>query len=133
MGKCDLYTRLDLRLQIDVAGRPVLIERAVLDPLERPRTFAGQGEAFRCSGTLILVGYPLPQVEIGSFDDVWLSADEGPDFAIVRGVSRSVESLRDALLAFLPRSSPELMTPDLGVGDGADDRKLFPERERSTR
>lgn len=106
MGECDLYTRLDLRLQIDVAGRPVLIERALLDPIARPRAFAADREAFRCSGMLILVGYPLPRNLNSGDDSVWIGGDAGPDVAIVRGVSRAAEPLRDALLSVLARITP---------------------------
>ncbi|MGH2615676.1 MAG: urease accessory protein UreD, partial [Thermomicrobiales bacterium] len=103
MGESDAYARLDLRLRIEVGGTPVLIERAVLDPNARPRPFRGGQEQFRCSGSLILVGYELPPDVENCQDDVWLGADSGPRIAVVRGASRAAEPLRVALMSVLYR------------------------------
>jgi urease accessory protein len=103
MGERAAYARLDLRTRIDVGDQPVLIERALLDPAERPNLFERATTAFRCSGTLILVGYEFPRdIELEA-RDVWLGADGGPELAIVRAVSPSAAALRSALVTLLDR------------------------------
>ena len=52
MGERDLYKQLDLRLRIETAGTPVLIERALLDPEARPLPTAGSRGRFTCFGSL---------------------------------------------------------------------------------
>ncbi len=103
MGEREAYTRLDLRLRIDVAGKPVLIERALRDPAARPWGFSSHQDEFRCSGALILVGYSVPGALDGCRDNVWLGADGDEKLAIVRGVSRDAAPLRDALISVLNR------------------------------
>ena len=107
MGECAAYTRLDMRTRIDVAGKPVLIDRALLDPAARPARFGGERDAFRCFGALTLVGYDLPPGLDHEPTDVWLGADGDRGLAIVRGVSRSAARLRDVLLALLDRIESE--------------------------
>ncbi|MBA3449864.1 MAG: urease accessory protein UreD [Chloroflexia bacterium] len=101
MGECHAYASLDLRLRIDVAGKPVMIERTMLDPIARPPAFAADRQDLRCSGALVLIGYPVPREIENCRADVWLGADGGPNLAIVSGVSYSAEPLRNALESVL--------------------------------
>lgn len=123
MGERNAYARLDLRTRIDVAGRPVLIERALLDPDRRPPGPGDDRDAFRCSGALTLVGYDIPADAIQESGDVWLGADGGPELAVVRGAARSAASLRTVLVSLLERLEAER-----GIagrrGTTAEDRKL---------
>lgn len=105
MGEFHAYQRLDLRVRIDVARHAKLIERSVLDPRERPVATAGRHGAFVCSGTLIMVGYPVPDCAEPRGADVWLGADGDQNLAIVRGLSRAAEPLREALRDILERAS----------------------------
>lgn len=101
MGELFAYGRLDVRFRIDVEGKASLIERAVLDPRERPPGVTGIQGAFPCVGTLVLVGYPCP-TDLERFGkDVWLGAGGGPELVIVRGLAHAADPLRDALLTLL--------------------------------
>ena len=104
MGECDLYTRLDLRLRIESAGAPVLIERTLLDPVERLLTMAGGRGRFACFGSLTMIGYPVPSIAACAGQDVWLGADGGCDLAVVRGVSPAAAPLQSALCALLQQA-----------------------------
>ena len=108
MGERDLYGQLDLRLHIETGGRPLLIERAVLDPLARPPEMVGRRGQFACSGSLITIGYPLPSIDDCATQNVWLGADGGCDLAVVRGLSRAAAPLQSALRAVLHRADAEL-------------------------
>ena len=123
MGERDAYSRLDLRTRIDIAGRPVLIERALLDPKKCPSWPGSDQDAFRCSGALTLVGYDIPHDAIQESDDVWLGADGGPDLAVVRGAARSAAALRRALLSLLERLEDDRMTAGTRA-TAAEDRRL---------
>ncbi len=101
MGEYDLYTWLDLRLRIESAGTPVLIERTLLDPEERPMTMAGSRGRFVCFGSLIMIGYPLPSIVDCAGQDVWLGADGDYDLGVVRGVSLAAAPLQTALIMLL--------------------------------
>jgi urease accessory protein len=107
MGECDLYTQLDLRLRIESAGTPVLIERTLLDPAERPPTRAGGRGQFLCFGSLIMIGYPVPSIAECTGHDVWLGADGGYGLAVVRGVSLAAAPLQSALRALLHQADAE--------------------------
>ncbi len=123
MGERDAYSRLDLRTRIDVAGRPVLIERALLAPEKRPSGPGSDRDAFRCSGALTLVGYDIAYDAIQDSDDVWLGGDGGPDLAVVRGVARSAAFLRRVLLTLLERLEADRMT-GVSRGTAAEERRL---------
>lgn len=105
MGERNVYERLVLRLRIEVAGRPRLIERSVLDPRERPVTMMGSQGEFPCSGTLIMVGYAAPICAHAHRDDLWLGAGGDHDLVVVRGLGRAAAPLRDALLQLLQDAS----------------------------
>lgn len=108
MGECNAYQRLDLRLRIDVGGRARLIERALLDPRERPTAIAGSQGAFTCSGTLIMIGYSAPSALDSPGDGLWLGADGGVELMVVRGLARAAEPLRKALLDLLHCAAKEI-------------------------
>jgi urease accessory protein len=129
MGERFAYQRLDLRLRINVDGRPRFVERTLLDPRERPLTAIGRQGEFPCAGSLVMMGYPVPSMPDYPSDDIWLGADGSPSLAIVRGLARSAEALREALLGMLravanPHPSP-LPRRERGWGRG-----LFGERTR---
>lgn len=58
MGERDAYTLLDLRLRIRLDGRPLLIERARLEPAVRPLRVVGRHGSCGCAGSLYLFGVP---------------------------------------------------------------------------
>ena len=60
MGEFHAYRRLDLRLRVASRGKPILVERALLDPKREPLTLIGRQGDVPCIGTLILAGYELP-------------------------------------------------------------------------
>jgi urease accessory protein len=101
MGERDRYGQLDLRLRIETCGAPLLIERAVLDPLVRPLEMAGRRGQFACSGSLITIGYPLPSIDDLAVQNVSLGADGGGDLGVVRGLSWAAAPLQSALRAVL--------------------------------
>ena len=107
MGECDLYSQLDLRLRIETAGKPILIERALLEPETRPQSMAGGRGQFACFGSLIMIGYPLPPSVECTGPDVWLGADGGSDLAVVRGVSRAAAPLQSALRTLLHQADTQ--------------------------
>jgi urease accessory protein len=100
MGERFAYRQLDLRLRIEVGGKPRLIERAILDPLLRPLALAGSQGAFTCAGTLVTVGYPVPPA-LDCGEGVWFGADGDAHLTIVRGVAQAVDPLRAALVGRL--------------------------------
>ena len=107
MGERDLYSQLDLRLRIESAGTPVLIERTLLEPVERPLTMTGSRGRFACFGSLIMTGYPVPSIAECAGRDVWLGADGGYDLAVVRGVSLAAAPLQSALGALLQQADAQ--------------------------
>lgn len=107
MGERDRYRQLDLRLRIETAGRPMLIERTLLDPVTRPLAMAGSRGQFACSGSLIMVGYPLPAIVDCAGQDVWLGADGDCNLAIVRGLAQAADPLQAALRAVLHQADAE--------------------------
>ena len=98
MGEQNAYDQLDLCLRVDVAGKPRLVERAVLEPRNRPHRLLG---TFSCTGTLILIGYGKPILPDGASRDLWLGADGDAQRALVRGVGSSAAALRAALMGAL--------------------------------
>jgi urease accessory protein UreH len=107
MGECDRYSQLDLRLSVETAGKPVLIERALLDPVAKPQTMTGSRGRFACFGSLIMIGYPLPTSVECADQDLWLGADGGYDLAIVRGVSQAAAPLQSALRTLLHQADAQ--------------------------
>ncbi len=101
MGETHLYGRLDLRLRLNVAGKARLIERAVLDPVERPVDLLGSQGRFGCAGSLVLFGYALTADFGCSSADVWLGADSRDGLTVVRGLARAATPLREAFLSIL--------------------------------
>jgi urease accessory protein len=101
MGETHLYRRLDLRLHLEVAGRTALIERAVLDPVERPVDVLGSLGHFTCAGSLLLFGYSLTANFSCSSTNVWLGADSRDELTIVRGLAHAATPLRNAFLSIL--------------------------------
>ena len=101
MGERDAYRRLDLRLRIDVAGKPRLIERALLDPHEEPLSMVGRQGSFACSGFLVAVGYSVPSMPDRCANGVWLGADGDYDLVVARGLAHAAAPLRETLLQLL--------------------------------
>jgi urease accessory protein len=99
------YRRLDLRLRIDSCGKPLFVERAVLDPQSRPAARVGSLGPFCCSGTLILAGYDNVPAISRYDDDLWLAAGGGNGLALVRGIGRAAAPLRAALLDVLRQAA----------------------------
>ena len=78
MGERDVYARLDLRLRLRVDGRPVLVERARLEPTRRPLTAPGRHGRFACAGTLVLAGYGAPDLGQGPSPRQGPEPESGP-------------------------------------------------------
>jgi urease accessory protein len=101
MGENHVYSRLDLRLRLEVAGKVTLIERAILDPAEHPANRLGAQGRFPCAGSLVLFGYALT-ADLGCFSaDVWLGADTRDGLTVVRGLAHAAMPLRDAFFSIL--------------------------------
>jgi len=101
MGETYVYSRLDLRLRLEVAGQVTLIERAILDPVERPVDRIGGHGLFPYAGSLVLFGYAL-SADLGRCSaEVWLGADSRDGLTVVRGLARAAGPLRDAFLSIL--------------------------------
>jgi len=107
MGERNAYQRLDLRLRIDVAGKPVFMERSVLDPQERPLSLIGSHGDFAYSGMLVAVGYSVPPSPERCAKEVWIGADGNRDLVVARGLAQAVAPLREALHALLERMDDE--------------------------
>lgn len=103
MGERDAYQRLDLRLRIDVAGKPVFIDRSVLDPREAPLSLIGNHGDCACSGLLVAVGYPAPPDPETCANEAWIGADGDRDLVVARGLAQAVAPLREALRSLLAR------------------------------
>jgi urease accessory protein UreH len=103
MGERDAYSRLDVRLRIDVAGKPVFIDRSVLDPRQRPLSSIGNHGDFACSGLLVAVGYSLPPSPERCANEVWIGADGDRELVVARGLAHAAAPLREALRSLLTR------------------------------
>jgi urease accessory protein len=103
MGEREAYQRLDLRLRIDVGGKPVLMDRSVLDPKERPLSSIGSHGDFACSGLLAAVGYPVPPDPEDCANKVWIGVDGDRDIVVARGLAQAAAPLREALRSLLTR------------------------------
>ena len=101
MGEVHAYRQLDLRLRVASRGKPILVERALLDPKREPLTLIGSQGDVPCIGTLILAGYELPARIGHRDDDLWLAGDGDGVIGLVRALGRSAAGLRAALLAVL--------------------------------
>jgi urease accessory protein UreH len=101
MGETQAYGWLDLRLRLEVAGTAVLIERAVLDPRERPVDVLGSQGNFPCAGSLFLFGYPFSAGGGSCSADVWLGADSSNGLTVVRGLAQASMPIRDAFHSIL--------------------------------
>lgn len=121
MGERDAYARLDLRLRIEVAGRPVLIERAVLEPAHRPLAAPARHGGFPCVGALYLAGFGLEEASaLGQSepdDAVWWGsgATAAADVTVVRLLGPTAQAVRaeaEALLRRLDRSPIAVVPSD---------------------
>lgn len=121
MGERDAYARLDLRLRIEVAGRPVLVERAVLEPARRPLAAPGRHGGFVCAGALYLAGFgagaALGQSEPGAA--VWWGsgAPAAGEVTVVRLLGPTAQTIRataEALLAGFGRTAVPAGGPSIG-------------------
>ncbi len=105
-GERDAYTRLDLRLRIALAGRPILIERARLDPARRPLATPGRHGPFPCAATLYLFGFGDFSLPHSNRDaPVLAGADRTPDgLLVVRLLGPTPQALRARIDALLHRA-----------------------------
>jgi len=107
MGERDAYRRLDLRLRIDQAGRPLLIERARLQPARHPLAVPGRHGRFDCVGTLVLVGFTGAARDLGPAGTdakVWWGSGGDGEMTLVRLLGPSAQTVRDRAGALLRRA-----------------------------
>lgn len=106
-GERDAYRRLELRLRVVHDGRPLLTERARLEPGRRPLTVPGRHGSFGCVGTLVLVGWGEAAGSLGQGtgdDPVWWGSGGEGELSLVRLVGPTAQGVRrvvDGLLARL--------------------------------
>lgn len=106
MGEREVYTRLDLRLRISIAGRPVLIERTRLEPALRPLGVLGRHGGLACAGTLYLGGFGAAELGCGEREDAvrWASGRAAAgDVTLVRLLGETPQALRAVIDGLLRR------------------------------
>lgn len=108
MGEAEAYRRVELRARIRVAGRPVLIERVVLNPPTRAGRALGRQGAWPCAGTLVLVGFGpaaegLGQAEPG--EAVWWGSGGDAGLVVVRLLGETAQAIRAVQGVLLARVS----------------------------
>ena len=127
MGEREAYSRLDLRLRLELADRPILIERAVLDPAKRPPSSVGRSAGLACVGSLCLVGFDdaraLGQSEGAA--PVWWGSGQTADghATIVRLLGRTAQAVRRQIEELLdkvtvPTCRPAMAAPARNRGAG---------------
>lgn len=116
MGEVDRYTRLRLDVDIAVAGRRRLLERARLEPAAAPLTSAGRHGPHPVGGTLHLVGdgWALPPVPEPGGAVTW-SAGRADSVTLVRLLGPNAQSVSAMMAGLIPtrRSAdpPESVAP----------------------
>lgn len=106
MGERDAYRRLELRLRVERAGRPLLIERARLEPAVRPLASPGRQGGFGCAGTLVLVGFGEAARGLGQGgpgEPVWWGSGGDDDLTLVRLLGPSAQAVREVAEGLLGR------------------------------
>ncbi|CAA9541161.1 MAG: hypothetical protein AVDCRST_MAG49-862 [uncultured Thermomicrobiales bacterium] len=116
MSEVDAYAVLDLRLRVGRGGRPVLVERTLLDPTTRPAVAPGRHGPWPCAGTLALVGFGAAGRRLGrsaAGDAVWWAGDGDDHVAVVRLLGETAQAVR----AVIDRLLGEVLA-------GADSRRV---------
>jgi urease accessory protein len=105
MGERNAFTRLDLRLRIDLHGVPLLRERALLEPAVASPAAVPVHAGFGCSGLLAMVGFPTPgPLAPEPVDGVWLGGDGDDRLYLARALGPSPSVVRAALHTVLERA-----------------------------
>ncbi len=107
MGEREAYERLELRLRVTLGGRPLLTERARLEPGRRPLAVPGRHGGFGCAGLLVLVGYGAAARglgESGRGEPVWWGSGGEGALAIVRLLGPTAQAVRGIGESLLSRT-----------------------------
>ena len=107
MGERDAYALLDLRLRVSLDGRPLLVERARLEPAVRPLRVVGRHGSYACAGSLYLFGVP-PGILDDEDDSVGLRWGHGvvDGLTIVRVLGATAQSVNAQIGRLLARAMP---------------------------
>ncbi len=109
MGEINLFTRLHLDIEARLAGRLCLVERARLEPAQRPLTSPARHGTRPVAGTLILIGQGWqPPTSPGIPEAITWAAAEGDGYTLVRLLGKTTQAIASAM-----RSA-------IGCGDRAD-------------
>jgi urease accessory protein len=114
MGERDAFACLDLRLRLAVAGRPVLVERARLEPAGRPLGLPGRHGPYPCAGALYLAGYGAPDLGHGPpGGPVWWGsgATAAGDVTLVRLLGPTAQALQAEIARLLREAAPRGPAP----------------------
>lgn len=107
MGERDAYALLDLRLRVSLGGRPILIERARIDPARRPPAALGRHGPFPCTAALYLFGAEGDLGRPDPADPVAWGIDRTPDgLLVVRLLGPTPRAVRAQIDALLQPTAP---------------------------
>lgn len=117
MGERAAYRWLDIRTRVTVGGRPVLTERALLDPHRRPLTSPARQAHFDCAGSLSLFGFDHPDLAPGEHHpNLWWRSGGTTTLTIARylgSTTQAITDAQDAVLATVWPSCPQtVLRPD---------------------
>ncbi len=109
MGERDVYAAFDLRVRASYGERPVLIERARLEPAARALDSVGRHGPFAVSASLYLIGerWRMPAVSHGAGEVVW-AIDAGDGYALGRVLGATTQAVTAVVRRLIEEASVDL-------------------------
>ncbi len=103
MAEVELFRELDLRLRINRKGDPLLIERALLDPINRPLSVPGRHGGFPISGSLYVIGSTAPLPGQTNDASVLTGIDRRGELTSFRLLGRRPDTVRNQIESMVSR------------------------------
>lgn len=105
MGERDAYSVLDLRLCLRLNGRPLLIERARLEPAVRPLRVVGRHGSHGCAGSLYLFGVPQGVLDDeGGAAGLWWGHGFVDGLTVVRVLGETAQTVNAQVVRLIARA-----------------------------
>ncbi len=117
MGERDAYATLDLRIRAGYGERPVLIERARLEPANRATDSIGRHGPFAVSASLYLIGerWQMPPEPHGAGEVTW-AIDAGNGYLLGRVLGPTMQAVSAVVRRLLTKASAGLLQ-DCGTAE----------------
>lgn len=108
MGEQFAFERLDLRLDVQVDGSPLLRDRSLIEPSERSMTSLGRNGHFNVTGALFLVGSRWRAIGFGTTNSGARWASDRDDFyVLIRYAAQTAQELHALIRQHLLTASAQ--------------------------